>query len=61
MMAMMVYRCPECGASDGLYGRGDVRWNFSEQEWQSVEVEDLIDCTECDFQGPIALFEGEPE
>jgi len=45
------HRCPECGDRDHLYGRADCRWSFEQQEWVVGDMEDEIDCTECDWSG----------
>ena len=54
------YRCPKCGSQDGLYIRADMRWDPAAYEWSVVRDsigEDEVDCTECDYLGPIAKFE----
>lgn len=50
-MAQLHHRCPECGDRDHLYGRADVRWDFDRQEWTVGDMEDQIECTECDWSG----------
>jgi len=45
------HRCPECGNRDYLYGRADCRWNFEWQVWVIGDMEDEIECTECDWIG----------
>lgn len=58
-----IYRCTECGNRDGLYTRGDFRWNYERREWEAVmdSIEEGVDCTECDYVGPIADFEMEED
>jgi hypothetical protein len=60
-MAKVTYRCPECGNSEGLYARGDLRWNTETQEWEADpwSIEEGVDCMECDHVGPMATFEVE--
>ena len=51
------YKCPKCGDATRLYMRADVRWNPALQDWEPVDGsgEDYdIDCTECDWNGPLA-------
>lgn len=57
----VIYRCPECGSSEGLYARTDVRWDPAAGEWVTCwdGFEEGIDCTNCDHVGPIATFEQE--
>ena len=58
-----IYRCPECGGRDNLYTRGDFRWDYARREWKAVmdSIEEGVDCTECDYVGPIADFEMEED
>ena len=53
------YRCPKCGSQDGLYIRSDSRWDPDLGEWRTVweSIENEVDCTECDYLGPLAKFE----
>jgi len=58
------YRCPECGGRDSLYMRADIRWNFNRQAWVHVDgsEEDYgVDCTECDWTGPLGECEAEED
>jgi hypothetical protein len=58
-MTEVTYRCPECGNTESLYARSDLRWNAETREWDACldAMEYEIDCTECDHMGPIATFE----
>lgn len=47
------HRCPQCGDDRHLYGRADSRWNPDLGEWVTSEMEDEIECTECDWSGSI--------
>ena len=51
---MTLHRCPECGGREHLYGRSDCHWDFKKQEWVVGDMEDEIDCTECDWTGPLS-------
>lgn len=53
-MAEQHHRCPECGDRDHLYGRADARWSHDDQDWIVTFMEDEIECTECDWSGPLA-------
>lgn len=57
----LIYRCPECGTTDGLYVRADLRWNDQTLVWEPCldSIEEGVDCTNCDHVGPIATFERE--
>lgn len=46
-----VLACPECGDSDHLYDRADVRYDFETGDWVIGDREGTIDCTECDWNG----------
>lgn len=48
------HRCPECGDAEHLYGRADVRWNRTVGAWVPGDMEDGIECTECDWSGSLA-------
>lgn len=52
-MAIQHRRCPECGDRDHLYGRADCKWNHDRQEWVVGDMEDQIECTECDWSGSV--------
>ena len=56
---MTQYRCPQCGSSEGLYIRADLRWMPGDGTWKMCDAEDEVDCTECDHMGPIAEYEVE--
>lgn len=43
-------KCPECGNEQGLYARADIRWNVEQQGWIICDLEQVIDCTECDAE-----------
>lgn len=40
--------CPACGSEYGIYGRADIRWQPLTQSWEIGDMEDTLDCTECD-------------
>lgn len=42
--------CPNCGTEEGIYARADLRWQPKTQSWDISEVEDTLDCTECDHE-----------
>ena len=57
---MAEYRCPECGNMESLYMRADIRWNPHEKSWDPVdgsEEDYAVDCTDCDWTGPLAECE----
>ena len=55
MSAVPVARCcPNCGGTDSLYGRADIRWSHDRLEWIVGDMEDGIECTECDWSGTMA-------
>ncbi|RXR28984.1 hypothetical protein [Sphingobium fluviale] len=41
-------KCPNCGTTNGIYAKADLRWQAMTQSWEISEVEDTLDCTECD-------------
>ena len=41
-------RCPCCGTEEGIYARADIRWMPATQTWEATDIEDQLDCTECD-------------
>lgn len=41
-------KCPKCGDQAHIYGRADVRWNETLNAWEVGDVEELLECTECD-------------
>ncbi|WP_226018437.1 hypothetical protein [Novosphingobium sp. FKTRR1] len=61
--AKVHHRCPECGDRDHLSGRSDSRWDFARQEWVVGDMEDQVECMECDWSGTmqqtISTSEGE--
>jgi len=40
--------CPECGDEHHIYARADIRWNAEQQAWAIGDIEDQLECTECD-------------
>ena len=50
-MSIQHHRCPECGERNHLYGRADCRWDHDRQEWVVGDMENAIECTECDWSG----------
>lgn len=53
MSTKIHHRCPECGDRDHLYGRSDCRWDFDAQEWVVGDMEDQIECSDCDWSGSL--------
>ena len=49
--------CPACGDNAHLYARADVRWDNHLETWVTGDLEDEIDCTTCDWCGPMAETE----
>ena len=51
--------CPECGASEGIYARIDVRWDG--ESWEFLPREEALDCTHCDasFEPPDGMEPGD--
>jgi hypothetical protein len=47
-------RCPECGDADHLYARADIHWDRTSEIWRIGNMEDAVDCTECDWTGSMA-------
>lgn len=44
--------CPNCGDETHIYARCDARWNPETGGWIALELEDELDCTECDHAWP---------
>jgi predicted RNA-binding Zn-ribbon protein involved in translation (DUF1610 family) len=54
------YQCPQCGDNEHLYMRADICWNPESGQWSYVsgsEEDYAVDCTECDWVGPLAHCE----
>lgn len=47
------HACPECGDAYHLYARADVKWNPEIGGWVATDCEDEVECTECDWSGPM--------
>lgn len=41
-------KCPQCGDENHIYGRADVRWDPGLNVWSVGDVEEQLECTECD-------------
>ena len=52
-MSIQHRRCPECGDRDHLYGNTDSKWSHDRQEWVSFRMDDIVECTECDWSGSV--------
>lgn len=50
-------KCPECGATDGIYARADLRWSAGRETWEIMTVEGDYDCTHCDHCAASEAFE----
>ena len=50
-MAQIHHRCPECGDHKHLYRGVSARWDFEAQAWVRGDLEDEVDCTNCDWTG----------
>ncbi|WP_439567983.1 hypothetical protein [Sphingopyxis sp.] len=50
-MSLPSLTCPECGSSEGLYVRADLRWMPEEGAFKLLpDIEEPIDCTACDHR-----------
>jgi hypothetical protein len=56
-MSRKTHCCPRCGNSEGIYARADIRWDAKVREWIPTDVEDQLDCIECDTCFTLEQFE----
>lgn len=52
-MSAVKVACPACGSSDGIYARADIHWQALTQSWEIKDIEQEIDCMECDHAFPL--------
>ena len=52
-MSAPVVACPSCGSDVAIWARADIHWQAFTQSWEIKEVEQAIDCMECDHEFPL--------
>jgi ribosomal protein S27E len=42
--------CPNCGNTNGIYARADIRWQDVTHSWEICEIVAPLDCNECEHE-----------